>query len=103
MPISQERLISLIKIVDEAISSQKTLRELIKAYTKEATDVFYNEPETASSKLLAYIQAIDAAIAEPLLSFNSIETLATEREHFKLRKASNIRAAKSMQKRRMNI
>jgi hypothetical protein len=100
MPITQDRLLALIQIVDEAITSQRQLKSMIKTYTQEAIEAFYSNQETSSSKLLAYIQAIDAAIAEPLLSPEAIEILSREREHFRLKQKSNIRAARAMKRSR---
>jgi hypothetical protein len=98
MPITQDRLMALISVADEVLEYHKNLRKLVTQETKLATDEFYsNAPPT---QILAHLQQVEALINEPYLSPTSIETLAREREHFRLTKLRNDRAKIAATKRR---
>lgn len=105
MPITQDRLTALISIVDEALTNFQRLTETIAAEVNEALTEFYsnsgsNNPLAAS--MLARLQQIEALASEPRISYRSTEVIATEREHFRVKRSANSRAAASMRRLRLN-
>jgi hypothetical protein len=103
MPISQDRLLALISIVDEVLGAHTRLRGLISQETQEATAEYHQLGATSVASILAHLQSAEALANEPYLSPTSIETLAREREHFRLTRARNIRARESANRKRNGL
>jgi hypothetical protein len=108
MPISQDRLIDLIAIIDESLTERARLVQQAELETREALAEFYatngNDNALAGS-MLARLQSLAAAILDNPrgISHSAIETLSREREHFRIKRSSNALAARSMARRRQRI
>jgi hypothetical protein len=105
MPITQDRVLSLLDIIDELREKQRLITNTISKEMSTSLDTFYKKDGNSNSlaqDLLASLQAIESLVSGPTLTQESIIILTRESEHFRLRKRSNERAAKSMQRKRNN-
>lgn len=94
MPIAQSRMLDLIRIADtfkgQTLTTQRLISETIRALS----------PRPSTDELLAAIQTIQHINNAVHFAPSDLETLATERAHFRLNKSRNTRlAAKARLKR----
>lgn len=94
MPISQSRVITLIQIA-ETFKTELLTRQ--RAITAIISDI---PPDAPRESLLRAVQLIQTYNSELTLSPAALDTLSTERAHFKLHAKRNARLAANARKRK---